>query len=136
MRAFGGHDYLLFLSLESRQRMPAPTRMTLMSMRTSLETVGNDSPPVLPTPRLTPRIFSEDSLHEYQHLTEVKRRNPDAQPYGTPFLDSLRFVDKGFSFFTKRDFLFAVKAGLLTCLVALPSVIRSSAHFFYYNRDE
>jgi hypothetical protein len=77
-----------------------------------------------------------DENQDHTYLGQVKRRNPDVQPYGTPFLDSLRYVHKGFAFFTKREFMFALKAGLLTCLVALPAVIRSSAHFFYYNRDK
>ncbi len=56
------------------------------------------------------------------------------QPYGTPVLDGLRYIDYGLNFFANREFLFALKAGVLTALVALPAVIGSSAEFFYYNR--
>lgn len=67
-------------------------------------------------------------------LGRAKRRDPDAQPFETPILNALGYIDKLFDIFSNKEFLFAIKAGLLTVLVALPAYVPSSARFFYYNR--
>lgn len=67
-------------------------------------------------------------------LGRAKRRDPDNQPFQTPLLNALGYIDKALGFLSNREFLFAVKAGVLTILVALPAYFPTSAGFFYYNR--
>jgi hypothetical protein len=60
-------------------------------------------------------------------LGRAKRRDPDTMPFDTPILNGLRFVDYGLNFLTKTEFLFAIKAGLLTIAVSMPAFFPNSA---------
>jgi len=60
-------------------------------------------------------------------LGQAKRRDPDTMPFDKPLLNGLRYIDNGFAFFSKPEFLFAVKAGLLTVAVAAPAYVPNTA---------
>jgi len=48
-------------------------------------------------------------------------------PFDKPLLNGLRYIDNGLAFFSKPEFLFAVKAGLLTVAVAAPAYVPNTA---------
>jgi len=77
-----------------------------------------------------PELPTLDQELNDQHETSLgraKRRDPDNQPFQTPVLNVLRYVDRLFDIFSKTEFLFAVKAGLLTILVAMPAYFPTTA---------
>lgn len=67
-------------------------------------------------------------------LGRVHKRNPEAIPHTNRFIVALSYLSAIPDFITNREFLFAVKAGVLTLLVSLPAFLESSASFFYYQR--
>ena len=71
----------------------------------------------------------DHALHDASEplLGQAKRRDPDTMPFDSPILNGLRYIDRGLAFFSKPEFLFAVKAGLLTVAVAAPAYVPNTA---------
>ena len=65
---------------------------------------------------------------------QVQRRNPDAWPPTNLGHLLGRFVIRFFNLLARPDIFFAIKAGIITVLVALPSYFKSTAGWFYVNR--
>lgn len=61
-------------------------------------------------------------------------RDPDALNPSTPGLALLSRINHSFSFLTSNQFFFALKAGVLSVLVATPAWTPSTAAIFYDNR--
>lgn len=73
----------------------------------------------------------EDSHHS---LGKVKRRNPDYEPFDNAALNLLSRMSKIPDVLFSRSAMFALKAGILSCLTSLPAFLSSSATFYYNNR--
>ncbi|KAL7418186.1 hypothetical protein BDY24DRAFT_437656 [Mrakia frigida] len=65
---------------------------------------------------------------------QAQRRDPDALAPDSPVRFILSRLHRGTSVLSSTQFLFAVKAGILTVLVAIPSWTPSTAQLFYENR--
>jgi hypothetical protein len=65
---------------------------------------------------------------------QVQRRNPDAWPPTNVGHLFGRFVVRSYKLLVRPDIFFAIKAGIITVLVALPSYFKSTAGWFYFNR--
>ena len=65
---------------------------------------------------------------------QVQPRNPDAGPPSNVGHLVGRFVVKSFKLITRADIFYAIKAGIVTVLVALPIYFKSTAGWFYFNR--
>ena len=65
---------------------------------------------------------------------QVQPRNPDAGPPTNIGHLVGRFVVRFFKLLVRPDIFFAIKAGIITVLVALPSYFKSTAGWFYLNR--
>jgi len=69
--------------------------------------------------------------HEHEDLGIPKRRDPDALPPRNVIESLLNLFYKFFLSLGSGNVVFAVKAGLLTVALSLPSFIKSSAEFAY-----
>ncbi|KIP04314.1 hypothetical protein PHLGIDRAFT_493842 [Phlebiopsis gigantea 11061_1 CR5-6] len=73
-------------------------------------------------------------MMEHQPDTDLgmtQRRDPDALPPSNLFESLMYWVHQGFAALGSGNFVFAIKAGLLTVALSLPYRIKSSAHFAY-----
>lgn len=79
---------------------------------------------------------------EIPHITDpdkeaplqVQKRNPDAGPPTNVGHLLGRVLVKGYHLLGRPDIFFAIKAGILTVLVALPGYFKTTAGWFYLNR--
>ncbi|EIW75984.1 hypothetical protein CONPUDRAFT_93215 [Coniophora puteana RWD-64-598 SS2] len=67
-------------------------------------------------------------------LGEVRRRDPDALPPSNWMEHIMNWIYRRALGFTGGNFLFALKAGVLTIILCLPSFLKSSAAFAYRNK--
>jgi hypothetical protein len=82
-------------------------------------------------------------------LGEVKKRDPEYSPFDNRWLNALSYLSRISDMLHNRNFWYAVKAGAITVLAALPGFIayvglswwvgfaealRSSANFYYLHR--
>jgi len=97
------------------QLSPTPTR--------------HNSPPHYPTPN-APDIEAAQPVPDIPHGLP-KRRDPDAIPPRNVFESFFQFLYNPIASIGTGNVVFAIKAGLLTIVLCLPSLIKSSARFAY-----
>ncbi|KAF9560292.1 hypothetical protein CPC08DRAFT_708223 [Agrocybe pediades] len=76
----------------------------------------------------------EDLVEKERTAEPPKRRNPDAFPPTTMFGKTVLKVAPFFRFFKSTEGIFALRMGIVSVALWIPSVCRSSAWFYYSNR--
>lgn len=112
--------------------VPGPLRL-FRQFRASVQREHSDGPDE--AQENTAFDHDEDGAQEDGDiLSDVRSRNPDYKPYGSGGMMMLsklaRLPDVMFS----RSAMFAVKAGVLGCLMSLPAFLSSSVTFYNNNR--
>lgn len=115
-----------------KRRLWVPSAMKLFSQfRASVQREHSDGPDE--SQESTALDHSEEQ-DDGDMLGEVRGRNPDYEPFsswGMGLISKLSYIP---DFLFSRSAMYAVKAGVLGCLMSLPAFLASSASFYYYNR--
>lgn len=77
-----------------------------------------------------PSSFEEEE-EGLVNLGQAKRRNPDYEPFDNAALVLLSRLSKIPDILFSRSAMFALKAGILSCLTSLPAFLHTSATFYY-----
>ncbi|EIN13098.1 hypothetical protein PUNSTDRAFT_139763 [Punctularia strigosozonata HHB-11173 SS5] len=81
-----------------------------------------------------PNVVQGIGDHWPEDLGQTAGRDPDAMPPANPFEWVMNFLYRNLAALTRGNAVFAIKAGVLTIVLALPIFIQSSAEFGYENR--
>ena len=69
---------------------------------------------------LMPDAFGDSSD---ELLSVAKKRNPEYKPFDSPWLNILSRAGLLIDALHSRSFMYAIKAGIITCLAALPGFL-------------
>lgn len=62
--------------------------------------------------------------YEDELLGDVRKRDPEYMPFDNRWLNALSYVSRATDLVHNRSFWYAVKAGAITALAALPGFLR------------
>lgn len=72
---------------------------------------------------LAPLTTAEIIADHDELLGEVRKRNPEHTPFDNKWLNALSYVGRATDVLHSRSFWYAIKAGAITILAALPGFI-------------
>ena len=81
-----------------------------------------------------PEDITQIHAPEHERPLQVQKRNPDAYPPTNVGHLIGRALVRFFNLLTRPDVFFAIKAGIITVLIATPAYSKSTAEWWYENR--